>query len=97
MSRLDLSYPPGSGLQMATSTSTNGVLSTDTKMYVPLFLIESLINLAGYFVIKYAIGKPLKKVLGQRRFGGLLPHLVRDRSGHHGTDAQSFLQHGVGW
>lgn len=54
--------------QMATSF-TNG-LPTDSKMYVPLFLIESLINLAGYFVIKYAIGKPLKKVLAKGDLAG---------------------------
>ena len=37
--------------------------SDPTKIYVPLFLIESITNLIGYFVIRYAIGKPLKKFL----------------------------------
>lgn len=32
-----------------------------TSFRVPLFLIESLINIAGYFVIRYAIGRGLKK------------------------------------
>ena len=32
---------------------------------VPLFLIESAINMAGYFVIRYAIGHGLKKWLRQ--------------------------------
>ena len=32
---------------------------------VPLFLIESVINMAGYFIIRYAIGHGLKKFLRQ--------------------------------
>lgn len=32
---------------------------------VPLFLIESVINMAGYFIIRYAIGRGLKKFLRQ--------------------------------
>ena len=32
---------------------------------VPLFLIESIINIAGYFIIRYAIGHGLKKYLRQ--------------------------------
>ena len=32
---------------------------------VPLFLIESVINMAGYFIIRYAIGHGLKKYLRQ--------------------------------
>lgn len=38
---------------------------TSTAMYVPLFLIESLINLAGYFLIRYGVGKGLKKFLAK--------------------------------
>jgi len=45
--------------QMATSWS-NGV-PTSGKMYVPLYLIESLINIIGFFVIKYAMGILVKK------------------------------------
>ncbi len=37
--------------------------SDPTKMYVPLFFVEFCTNLIGYFVIRYAIGKPLKKIL----------------------------------
>ena len=33
------------------------------KIYVPLFLIECISNIAGYFIIKYAVGKGLRKVL----------------------------------
>ncbi len=35
----------------------------DGNFYVPLFLIESLINIAGYFIITRLIGKLLKKFL----------------------------------
>ncbi len=42
--------------------------SDPTKMYVPLFFVEFCTNLIGYFVIRYAIGKPLKKLLS---FGDL--------------------------
>lgn len=47
--------------QMAVNFS-NGMPVGNT-MYVPLFLIESITNLIGYFVIVYAIGKPLQKYL----------------------------------
>lgn len=30
---------------------------------IPLFLIEAMINIAGYFVIVYGVGRPLKKYL----------------------------------
>ena len=30
---------------------------------MPLFLIECISNIAGYFIIKYAVGKGLRKVL----------------------------------
>lgn len=33
------------------------------KINVPLFLIEGLLNLAGYFIIVYGVGKGLKKFL----------------------------------
>lgn len=39
--------------------TSNGV----TAFRLPLFLIESFTNFAGYFIIRYAIGKPLKKYL----------------------------------
>lgn len=41
---------------------SNGMIS-GTQIYVPLFLIECVSNLAGYFIIAYAIGQPLKKWL----------------------------------
>lgn len=43
--------------QMATN------FSNPVMMYLPLFLIESITNLIGYFVIVYGVGKPLKKRL----------------------------------
>lgn len=45
--------------QMATGW-TNG-LPADGTMYVPLFLIEGLLNLAGYFIIAHLIPKLWKK------------------------------------
>ncbi len=47
--------------QMAVSF-TNGS-PTNNMMYIPLFFIEFLSNLSGYFIIVYGIGKPLKKFL----------------------------------
>ena len=38
--------------------STNGIYD---KFRVPLFLIESFVNLTGYFVIRFAVGEGLKK------------------------------------
>ena len=32
-------------------------------LYVPLFFIESIVNLTGYFVIRFAVGKGLRKYL----------------------------------
>jgi prolipoprotein diacylglyceryl transferase len=43
-------------IQQQMTITLNGV----TGFRVPLFLIESMINLTGYFVIKYAIGRGLK-------------------------------------
>lgn len=47
---------------MQYSSNAPSLVGTDT-MYLPLFLIESIMNFAGYFIIRYAIGKPLKKFL----------------------------------
>ncbi len=43
-------------------SSTAGTAS-EGMVYLPLFLIEGVINLAGYFIIRFAIGKTLKKWL----------------------------------
>ncbi|MFA5480996.1 MAG: prolipoprotein diacylglyceryl transferase [Bacilli bacterium] len=43
-------------------SSTSGPADAG-NIYVPLFLIESITNLAGYFVITYGVGKGLKKWL----------------------------------
>jgi len=52
-------------LRYQMSTSFSGGIPDKTSMFVPLFLIEGVCNLAGYFIIKYAIGKPLKKWLSK--------------------------------
>ncbi len=48
--------------QMAVSNSGSIVLDAG-QIYAPLFLIEGMINIAGYFIIRYGIGKGLKKWL----------------------------------
>ncbi len=48
--------------QMAVSNSGSVVLDAG-QIYAPLFLIEGMVNLAGYFIIRYGIGKGLKKWL----------------------------------
>ena len=53
--------------QMATSF-TNGI--PDSTAYVPLFLIEGAINVIGYFLIVYGVGKFLKKWLHRGDLGG---------------------------
>ena len=44
-------------------SSTAPSLVGEGKIYVPLFLIECISNIAGYFIIKYAVGKGLRKIL----------------------------------
>ena len=48
--------------QMAVSNSGSMLLEAG-QIYTPLFLIEGMINLAGYFIIRYGIGQGLKKWL----------------------------------
>lgn len=48
--------------QMATEFNATGVVNVST-MWLPLFFIESITNMAGYFIIYYAIRIPLKKHL----------------------------------
>ena len=43
-------------------SDTNGFAS-EGNVYVPLFLIESITNLIGYFVIRFGVGKGLRKYL----------------------------------
>ncbi|NLI95077.1 MAG: prolipoprotein diacylglyceryl transferase [Erysipelotrichaceae bacterium] len=38
-------------------------MTIDGEFRVPLFLIESLVNIGGYFMIRYAIGKGLKNLI----------------------------------
>ncbi len=48
--------------QMAISNSGSMDLSAG-QIHAPLFLIEGMVNLAGYFIIRFGIGKGLKKWL----------------------------------
>jgi phosphatidylglycerol:prolipoprotein diacylglycerol transferase len=41
--------------------SNSGVALTEGTIHVPLFLIEGMLNIAGYFLIVYGIGKGLKR------------------------------------
>ena len=43
--------------------SESGGWAPEGKIYVPLFFIECLSNLTGYFLIRFAIGKGLRKYL----------------------------------
>ena len=54
----------------ATYSSTNG-FAPEGMLYVPLFFIECVSNLAGYFVLSYLFGKALRKYteLGDLAFG----------------------------
>jgi len=46
-------------LQM--NTNNGGGYLAAGQIHVPLFLVESLLNIAGYFLIVYGVGKGLKK------------------------------------
>ena len=54
------------------SVSGYGPLVGTGQMYLPLFLIEGLINLAGYFIIRYAT-KPLNRFIPVMCRAGLYP------------------------
>lgn len=43
--------------------SSTNVIAQAGYIYLPLFLIEGVINLTGYFVIRYAVGTGLKKYI----------------------------------
>ena len=45
---------------MACNNGTNPAL-LEGEIHVPLFLIEGLLNVAGYFFLTYVVGKLLKK------------------------------------
>jgi phosphatidylglycerol:prolipoprotein diacylglycerol transferase len=79
-------------LQM--NTNNGGGYLGAGQIHVPLFLVESLLNIAGYFLIVYGVGKGLKKVHRERRFARLLFPVVWHRPSHHGADAGQRLQHG---
>lgn len=51
--------------------SNNGVALSAGQINVPLFLIEGLLNVAGYFIIVYGVGKGLKKYRSQGDLCGL--------------------------
>lgn len=46
-------------------SSVSNSLTGTTMIYVPLFLIESVFNIAGYFIIRYGICTPLKNYLAK--------------------------------
>jgi len=48
-----------------------GIGLSSGEIHVPLFLIEGFINLVGYFVIAWGVGKGLKKYLAKGDLGGL--------------------------
>lgn len=50
-------------IQKHMSTSFIGGETLGSNIYVPLFLIESLTNLCGFFIIAFLVGKGLKKFL----------------------------------
>ena len=56
------SFLPSIILNNMAFSSTDGPAAAG-NIYVPLFLIESITNLAGYFIITYGIGKGLRKWL----------------------------------
>jgi len=45
------------------TVGTELVKLPDSQIYLPLFFIESVMNFTGYFVIRYAVGKGLRKYL----------------------------------
>ena len=54
------------------SVAGYGSLAGTGQMYLPLFIIEGLINLAGYFIIRYAT-KPLNRFIPLMARAGLYP------------------------
>jgi len=56
------SFLPSFILNNMAFSSTSGHAAAG-NIYVPLFLIESITNLVGYFVLTYAVGKGLRKWL----------------------------------
>lgn len=56
-----------------TYSSVNGFAPTG-KMYVPLFLIEGIVNFLGYFVLAHLFGHPLRKYTeyGDLAFGYII-------------------------
>jgi phosphatidylglycerol:prolipoprotein diacylglycerol transferase len=81
-------------LQMNTNNS-GGYLGAN-MIHVPLFLVESLLNIGGYFLLVYGIGKGLKKYLVPGDLGGgyflwygivrLIMEPMRDSAFNMGTD-----------
>ena len=59
-------------MNMQHSTVVSSQLNGTSQMYLPLFLIEGLMNLAGYFIIRYAT-KPLNRFIPLMARGGMYP------------------------
>ena len=87
---------PASSMSFLPTWIANQMDAGGGNIYVPLFLIEGLLNVAGYFIIVYAIGKLLKKWLVRGDLGGcyliwygvvrLILEPLRDPSYNMGTD-----------
>jgi prolipoprotein diacylglyceryltransferase len=78
------------------NTNNGGGYLGAGMIHVPLFLVESLLNIAGYFLMVYGVGKGLKKVHRPWRFGRwlflvvwhrpLIMEPMRDSAFNMGTD-----------
>lgn len=62
VSATDWSFLPTIVLNQMSTSFVNGMPNGET-IFVPLFLIESITNIAGYFIIAYVVGEGLKKWL----------------------------------
>ncbi|MBP3732945.1 MAG: prolipoprotein diacylglyceryl transferase [Bacilli bacterium] len=59
--------------QYTTASGAESLIGTD-KLYIPLFFIEAIVNLTGFFVLAYLFGKKLRKYVefGDVGFGYLI-------------------------
>lgn len=96
---VDMAYfwflPRGIVMNMQYSSVAPSLIGTN-QIYLPLFLIEGAINLAGYFIIRYAIGKGLRKHLSLGdlamcyiSFYGLVRFLLEKL--RYGSSGQAFM------
>lgn len=55
------SFLPTWIVNQMTVSNSGAIVLPEGQMYVPLFLIEGIVNVIGYFVLRYALGEGLKK------------------------------------